>query len=380
MLQEKVLCVDDEPRVGQGYARALRKVLQLDLANSGQEALTLIHEKGPYSVVVSDMRMPGMDGLALLEEVANISPDTVRIMLTGNIDMRTASDAINRGGVFRYLVKPCGARAFAEAVIEGVKKYQMRQAENEVLQCPTDGAATICCELLELISPGMLDRVDVLESLIDGLLAQLEQPVGWSSGVLVPLALVAAAGEDTGNGVEGSTKYAELSAKIAGAVPRLGVLSDGIRYQLKNYDGSGLPEDALTGEEIPFVGRILRVALAYDTQCQRGLSGKQAYEALVANKDWFDPQLLEALSKHLTLPGPLDPKSKNEGVPVAVKDLREDMMLSMPVTTPSGTVLMGRGKVLTERAIERLQSFAQHDQIASQVWVFEDGASDQAIA
>ncbi|MEM9388010.1 MAG: response regulator [Pseudomonadota bacterium] len=371
MLQEKVLCVDDEPRVGQGYARALRKVMPLDLASSGPQALEMIRTNGPYAVVVSDMRMPGMDGLELLEQVERISPDTVRIMLTGNIDMRTASEAINRGGVFRYLVKPCGARAFAEAVVDGVKKFQVRRAEREVLDCPGDGAAEVSCELLELIAPGMLDRVPVIEALLDGLLTQLQQPVGWSTAVLAPLALVGVAGADTGADAQRSARFSELSAKIADAVPRLGVLSEGVRYQMKNYDGSGLPEDALLGEQIPFVGRLLRVTLAFDAQCQRSLSDQQAYEALAANKEWFDPELLEALSQHLSAAkGVVAPEGK-EGIPVAVKELREEMVLSMPVTTPSGTVLMGRGKVLTERAIERLQSFAQHEQIEQQVWIYE---------
>ncbi|MEO0423079.1 MAG: response regulator [Pseudomonadota bacterium] len=374
MLQEKVLCVDDEPRVGQGYARALRKVLPLDLASSGQEALEMVREKGPYAVVVSDMRMPGMDGLELLEQIEKISPDTVRIMLTGNIDMRTASEAINRGGVFRYLVKPCGARAFAEAVVEGVKKFQVRRAEREVLDCSGDGAAAVCCELLELIAPGMLDRVSVIEGLIDSLLVQLERPVGWSSAVLAPLALVGVAGEDSGGDAQQSAQFAELSAKIADAVPRLGVLSEGVRYQKKNYDGGGLPEDSLMGDQIPFVGRLLRVVLAFDAQCQRGFTEQQAYEALTANKAWFDPALLLALAEHLALNNPAVDHKGKEGVPVPVHELCEEMVLSMPVTTPAGTVLMGRGKVLTERSIERLKSFAQHEQIERNVWVYEPHA------
>src|ERR1035441_9934583 len=96
-MSDKILFVDDEPAVLDGYRRTLYKDFQIETASSGNEALELIKNTGPYSVVVSDMRMPGMDGVALLSQVRRISPDTVRIVLTGYADFQSAMSAVNDG-------------------------------------------------------------------------------------------------------------------------------------------------------------------------------------------------------------------------------------------------------------------------------------------
>jgi len=103
----KILCVDDEPNVLKAYKRGLRSNFAIDIATSGGEALQFIESRGPYAVIVSDMRMPQMNGIELLNTVKQCAPDTVRIMLTGNADQQTAIDAVNPGEIFRFLNKPC---------------------------------------------------------------------------------------------------------------------------------------------------------------------------------------------------------------------------------------------------------------------------------
>ena len=84
-MNEKILFVDDEPEVLNGYKRSLHKEFAIDTATSGSEALAHLSDSGPWAVVVSDMRMPGMDGAQLLSRVHKISPNTVRVMLTGTL-------------------------------------------------------------------------------------------------------------------------------------------------------------------------------------------------------------------------------------------------------------------------------------------------------
>src|SRR5258708_20543161 len=105
-MAEKVLLVDDEQNILEGYKRSLSREFQIETATGGEEALALVAEKGPYAVVISDMRMPGMDGLQLLSNLKSTSPDTIRVMLTANADMDTAINAINEGNIFRFLNKP----------------------------------------------------------------------------------------------------------------------------------------------------------------------------------------------------------------------------------------------------------------------------------
>lgn len=105
-MSEKILLVDDDSNILEGFRRTLSREFLMETALGGEQALKLVADNGPYAVVVSDMRMPGMDGIQLLIRIKSVSPDTIRIMLTGNADMETAVDAINEGSIFRFLNKP----------------------------------------------------------------------------------------------------------------------------------------------------------------------------------------------------------------------------------------------------------------------------------
>ena len=105
-MAEKILLVDNENNILLGYRRSLNRDFLIETALGGKQALQLVAESGPYAVVVSDMRMPGMDGIQLLTKIKAQSPDTIRVMLTGNAEMNTAIDAINEGSIFRFLNKP----------------------------------------------------------------------------------------------------------------------------------------------------------------------------------------------------------------------------------------------------------------------------------
>ena len=105
-MTEKILFVDDEPILLQGYERLLRKEFQITTAVGGSAALSMIPHLGPFAVVLSDMKMPGMDGIEFLRKVKTLAPDSVRIMLTGASELQTAIDAVNEGCIFRFLSKP----------------------------------------------------------------------------------------------------------------------------------------------------------------------------------------------------------------------------------------------------------------------------------
>lgn len=129
----RILCVDDDSNVLQSYRRALRKRLQIDTALSGEEALRAMDNQGPYAVVVSDMRMPGMNGVEFLKRVKVNAPDTVRMMLTGHADLRTVLEAINDGYVFRFITKPCPPDQFARVLEAGLAQYRLITAERSLV-------------------------------------------------------------------------------------------------------------------------------------------------------------------------------------------------------------------------------------------------------
>lgn len=101
-----VLVVDDDERIRTALKRSLRsEPYTLLMADSGARALEIL-AKQAVQVVVSDLGMPGMDGIALLTAVADRSPDTIRLVLSGHSDSRVILDAINNGSIYRYVLKP----------------------------------------------------------------------------------------------------------------------------------------------------------------------------------------------------------------------------------------------------------------------------------
>jgi DNA-binding NtrC family response regulator len=125
-MSDRILLVDDDSNVLDGYRRGLSREFLIETATGGDQALPLIEKNGPYAVIVSDMRMPGMSGTQLLSAVKSAAPDTVRIMLTGQADMETAIDAINEGNIFRFLRKPCTREAMAKTLTAALVQISAR--------------------------------------------------------------------------------------------------------------------------------------------------------------------------------------------------------------------------------------------------------------
>jgi FixJ family two-component response regulator len=134
MAADRILFVDDEKGVLDGYERLLRKDFYVSVASSGQEGLAAIAEHGPFGVVISDMRMPGMNGAEFLCQVKQIAPDTIRMLLTGYTDLSAAIDAVNEGNIFRFLTKPSSKETLVDAINIGLKQYHVATAEREIIK------------------------------------------------------------------------------------------------------------------------------------------------------------------------------------------------------------------------------------------------------
>ena len=102
-MKEKILCVDDESSALEGYQRILHGQFEVSTAVSGAQGLAILQKWGPFAVVISDMRMPGMNGAEFLALVRERAPETVRMLLTGYSDMNAAIDAVNRGRILQFL-------------------------------------------------------------------------------------------------------------------------------------------------------------------------------------------------------------------------------------------------------------------------------------
>ena len=127
-----ILCVDDERIILRTLQRLFhRRSYKVLIADSAKKALEII-EKTSVDVIVSDMRMPEMDGAALLEKVANSHPSTYRIVLSGYADFESTVAAINLGKINRFINKPWNNDELVNAVEEGLERLRLKKENNNL--------------------------------------------------------------------------------------------------------------------------------------------------------------------------------------------------------------------------------------------------------
>src|SRR5882672_2539455 len=154
----RVLCVDDEPNVLEGLSLHLRRRFEVATATSGNAALELLKRDGSTAVVLSDMRMPGMDGATFLSFARQLVPDAVRILLTGQTELSTAVSAVNDGQIFRFLTKPCAPATLLSAVDAAVEFNRLMVSERVLLNQTLHGSIKALTEVLALTNPTAFGR------------------------------------------------------------------------------------------------------------------------------------------------------------------------------------------------------------------------------
>jgi len=141
-MKSRILFVDDEAEVLESLARCVHArsgEWACEFVATGEEALARLATE-PFHVIVADMRMSGMDGATLLQRVEQLVPDTVRVMLTGSTDLRTAVEAINRGHVFHFLLKPCERDHLLHSIAKAVRQHHLQSAERNLLRAQLEHA------------------------------------------------------------------------------------------------------------------------------------------------------------------------------------------------------------------------------------------------
>ena len=378
-MSEKILLVDDESNVLDAYRRNLRKQFTISTAESGAEALETINKEGPFAVIVSDMRMPEMDGVAFLSKAKKIAPGSIRMMLTGNADQQTAIDAVNKGDVFKFLNKPCSPEEMAKALTTAIKQYLLSQAEKELLENTLKGSIETLAEVLSLTSPNAFGRTTRLKRYMSQVATKMGLGNIWeleSAALLSLMGCVTLPDELTKKvtsltrlNEEESTLYEQhplRGAQLIEKIPRMKTVAGSIKYQHKYFDGSGFPEDDVKGELIPTGARILRVLLDFDLLESAGLHPSVAIEKLEGRSEKYDPKVVAALKSCHSESG------DSEELEVTVHQVEDNMILAQDVVTNTGALLMCKGQKTTPSVKARLVNSWQGRTIGPKVRVLVD--------
>ncbi len=369
----KILCVDDEPNILSGYQRSLRKQFEIETAAGGAEALQKMAENGPYAVLVTDMRMPGMDGVQLLQEARRVAPESVRIMLTGNADQQTATDAVNEGRIFRFLNKPCPPEDLSRALTAGLEQYRLVTAEKELLEKTLGGTIRMLMELLASVDPELFERAQALRRNMRALAAAQVASGCLSREELWPLelaALLARIGSVTVppfvaakvrqgeplTEAEGKMwqRIPETSYALLRNIPRLEPVAEIVRFQHKHY--SGVPEGQPVGEGIPRGARMLKVLLDLSDIEARNVSRPGAFTLMLRQGGRYDPQILAAARQCLAEDEQAAPETPSASIPLG--KLAPGHVVAEDIQTVDGKVLLTAGRRLTDVLVEKLHNYA----------------------
>ena len=379
-MNRKVLLVDDDVNVLHAYRRVLRGKLKLSVAQSGNEALRILKKSGPFVVIVSDYRMPEMDGIETLARARDMFPDTVRIMLTGQADMQAAIDAINQGNIFRFLTKPCPAEIFLKQVYAGIEQYRLINAERELLDQTLKGSIKVLVDILALVNPMAFSRLGLIRSLAKNLATQLEVKDIWKVELAAllsqigcvtvpPQILQRAFRQDNLTPQEAELFYShpQIGCDLLKNIPRMEAVAEAINYQMKNFDGSGYPSSSHCEEDIPLISRILRVAGDFESLISTPMPEVRAIRIMRERVGIYDPVILDILNEEII-------KIEQERTPIlmAIYELTPGMILAEDVLDGNGLVLITKHQEITDVLITRLKNFSRLGMVQEPIKVISE--------
>ncbi|MBN2292116.1 MAG: response regulator [Pirellulales bacterium] len=362
-MNQRILIVDDDPNILQGFKRQLRKRFQIITAIGGKEGLEVLAKDGPFAVVVSDMQMPEMNGIQFLNKVRQRAPHSVRMMLTGNADQKTAMDAVNDGHIFRFLTKPCSHEVFSKALEAGIEQFRLTTAERELLSKTLSGSVSILTEVLSLVNPTAFGHAASVRRLVRQICQEMKVNNEWEieiaamlsqiGCVTIPETTIAKLSSGAEVSPEELRMYQEhprVGYNLISKIPRLQGVADIIAYQQKHFDGTGIPNDEKHGEQIPFGARVLKLVIDAVRLISTNTNKEELWDIIHKREGWYDPSIVFALASVLNLEYVV--KS------VEIKQLEEDMILDEHVMTQSGDLLLSKGHEVTASLRERLTAIA----------------------
>ncbi|MEZ9231083.1 HD domain-containing phosphohydrolase [Vibrio amylolyticus] len=370
---KSVLLVDDEINILNSFRRTLRNQVDIDLANSGKDALELIQKK-QYSIVISDMQMPEMNGLELLEAVKDISPDTVRMMFTGNADQKTAVDAVNVGDVFRFINKPCSPPELLGFIESAQRQHDLLVAERVLLNQTLSGTISVLNEVLSLVSPEISEHNSRIQFHMYQLSKALKIRKHWSFQPMVQLSQLGfisfppqtLKNMSLGRVITEEDKqlFAQhpcLAYDLLRKIPRMEKIAKAILYQEKSFNGEGAPYDEIKGKTLPLGSRMLKIVCDYVRLEKEGFNADQATEALETQTERYDPEILQAFKRTLALTPPK--------IFVDVTGLTTSMILKQEIWTNREQLIASKDQQVTEPLLKILHHCLQNQAVSGQVEV-----------
>jgi response regulator RpfG family c-di-GMP phosphodiesterase len=388
MSAKPILLVDDEVKVLNALSRSLGEAEFADIkvAQNGQEALETIKSTPDLALIVSDYHMPGMNGIELLEQVGSNSPDITRILLTGAADLEMALDAVNRGHIFRFLLKPCETETLVAAVKDGLRQNELINAERELLSKTLSGGIKVMVDILAVLSPGIFAQASRLRNLARDLADALNlQDQAWEIELAALLSQIGAVTvprnilkrwqkgellEEPETRVIRSIPH--MGKLLIKNIPRLENVAEAVGYQNCIYNGQ-TTIDAPTAEKIPLMARILKVIVDFDRLVEKTGDATVAFQSLLIHESEYDPDILAVFRLKVLhidskfshrLSGAL--KGEKE---MNIEAIKLGMMLTRDVIDNNGILIVSKDTIITDVLKYKLINYFRSHAIEGPVYI-----------
>jgi response regulator RpfG family c-di-GMP phosphodiesterase len=356
---KRILCVDDEPNVLQAFERQFHKQFELHTAIGPERGLQAVAENGPFSVIVSDLRMPGMNGIEFLTRVRQMAPDTVRVMLTGQADLSATIAAVNQGNIFQFLTKPCPSETLARVLDAAFEQYRLITAERDLLEQTLRGSIGVMSEILSLVNPIAFSRTVRIRRYVGHIAQKLNLADQWQldlAAMLSQIGCVAVPEElleklDSGRLLDSSEREVLSTQKRIGRdllarIPRFEVIAEMVAHQdATRQELAGIPKAVAAGAQ------LLKVALDFDGWMRSGGSVDDAMSSMRSHEE-YNQAFVAALDQMQA------EDAKRTTRLVSLAQLKAQMITNCDIRSRSGMLLLAKGQEIMDSTIARLRSFA----------------------
>ncbi len=351
----RILLVDDEPNVVQAMSRNLHGHYDVVTATSADEGLAHVGQRQAaqgFAVVVSDLRMPHMDGIAFLKQLRATCPDTVRVLLTGEADLNASIAAVNEGNVFRFLCKPCPPEVLIASLDDAVAQHRLVTAEKELLEQTLQGSIKVLIDILALTHPWAFGTATRLRRYVSQVAEKLGISQRWHvevAAMLSQLGTITLPDETvtklrTGRALDKHEtmmveRLPEVTRLLLVNIPRLEPVIEILAEQDR--------PDELRSR----CGRLLATAVAFDALESQGLPRREALLRLARKAGPADREIADTFADlYQKLHGQDDVRE------IPISQVVEGMVFVHDVFTHAGTLLVTRGYGVTASFMRRLEN------------------------
>lgn len=376
-MNRKILFVDDDSNILQGYKRILRKNFDIHTVLGGEEAIDIITNEGGFAVIVSDMRMPEMNGVEFLALAGELAPESVRVMLTGDAEQQTAMDAVNEGMVFRFLTKPCSIELLIKVLNAAIEQHLLITAERQLLEETLGQSLEVLVDVLALVNPAAFSRSKRIKRLAREVAVRLNIKKIWEIEAAAMLSQIGCftVPENilrkitdgvplSGEELNLYHRHPQVGYDLIARIPRMKMVADIIAHQNLRVSDYESAKTQLLGSRTIKCSQILKVVLDFDKLLYLGNSPHEAYRQIALHKDWYDSSAL------LTIKNIVDETIEEYKIAkVKVEDLRLGMILNEDILIENSTEKVEQGETIDLFSMERFEFYAEKGSIPTKLSV-----------